>query len=165
MLSGISGITVTTQENGWWTVRQNSPSLKFAKHTQLFFTVNACALKQAIYSLTVHTLFDIHTILFNLLCICLWAKQQVKVEAVKSNTFLTVDCIRLHINPIQTCAPHEKAFSILRINFRILQSFSVVFLVAPPIAEIGLKNKQKTSWTVNNLSHKHWKENFERFKF
>ena len=26
----------------------------------------------------------------------------------------------------QTCAPHEKAFSILRINFRILQSFSVV---------------------------------------
>ena len=27
----------------------------------------------------------------------------------------------------QTCAPHENAFSILRINFRILQSHSVVF--------------------------------------
>ena len=26
----------------------------------------------------------------------------------------------------QTCAPHENAFSFLRINFRILQSFSVV---------------------------------------
>ena len=40
----------------------------------------------------------------------------------------------------QTCAPHENAFSILRINFRILQSFSlVIFLVAPPIAKIGLK--------------------------
>ena len=44
---------------------------------------------------------------------------------------------------IQTCAPHENAFSILRINFRIRQSFSVVFLVAPPIAEIGLKKKKK----------------------
>ena len=38
---------------------------------------------------------------------------------------------------MQTCAPHEKAFSILRINVRILQSFSVVFFVAPPITEIG----------------------------
>ena len=44
---------------------------------------------------------------------------------------------------MQTCAPHENAFSILRINIRILQSFSVVFLVAPHIAEIGLKNKNK----------------------
>ena len=31
------------------------------------------------------------------------------------------------INITQTCAPHENAFSILRINFHILQSFSVVF--------------------------------------
>ena len=49
-----------------------------------------------------------------------------------------------HLWFMQTCAPHEKAFSILRINFRILQSFSVVsFLVAPPIAEIGKKKKKK----------------------
>ena len=30
------------------------------------------------------------------------------------------------VGQCQTCAPHEKAFSILRINFRIMQSFSVV---------------------------------------
>ena len=59
----------------------------------------------------------------------------------------------------------ENKFPYSAIIFR-----SVIFLVAPPIAEIGKKKKKKKwrrlpPWTVNNRIHKHGKENFEGFKF
>ena len=49
---------------------------------------------------------------------------------------------------MQTCAPHEKTFSILRKKFRILHKFSVLvfFLVAPSTAESVIKKKKKKKW-------------------
>ena len=47
---------------------------------------------------------------------------------------------------MQTCAPHEKTFTILRKFFRILHKFSVlvsILLVAPSTTECVYKKKKK----------------------